>query len=158
MDTRKLIILLALAGGLYLMNKHKKYIELPRGIRNHNPLNIRENSATDYDWEGERATDDDKSFEEFTNPVYGIRAGARILASYQRRGLITLEQIISTWAPATENDTESYISSMVQSTGLLPYSQVQPEHYPALFAAMIKHENGIQPYSMELIEAGVAMA
>ncbi|KEQ15660.1 hypothetical protein GZ77_03500 [Endozoicomonas montiporae] len=141
-----------------MLHKAKQYTNLPRGIRNNNPLNIRENAGTDYQWEGERIKDDDPEFEEFTNPVYGIRAGARVLASYRRRGVVTLGDIIATWAPPTENDTESYINGVAQATGLQPYNTVEPNHYPALIAAMIRHENGIQPYSMELIRTGVALA
>lgn len=67
----------------------------PRGIRNNNPLNIREASKGGDQWVGERKTDDDKSFEEFISPEYGIRAVAKILKRYfDRYGLVTLDDII----------------------------------------------------------------
>ena len=56
------------------MNKSDK--RLTRGERNNNPGNIRQ---TDADWIGERATDSDPAFEEFTTPEDGIRALARLL-------------------------------------------------------------------------------
>ncbi len=147
--------LLVAVGGLWMMNK---YLNLPRGIRNNNPLNIRENETSNDQWEGERVLDTDPDFEEFISPVYGIRAAVRVLKSYRRRGVVTLGDIITTWAPMTENDTASYIESVAQQTGLKPWATVTDIHYPALLKAMIKHENGIQPYSDELIKTGVSMA
>jgi len=154
-----------MTGGLLLLGalmisqrKLQLYKDQPRGIRNNNPLNIRENAQTDYEWQGERSTNDDAAFEEFIDPIYGIRAGARVLKSYRRRGIVTLADIVTTWAPPTENNTSSYIGSVAAATGLDRWTEIQEHHYPDLIAAMIHHENGIQPYSMELIKAGVTMA
>ena len=146
--------LVVIAGYLIKMN----VLTLPRGVRNNNPLNIRENQYSDSDWIGERITDDDKSFEEFTKPEYGIRAAARILNTYQRRDVVTLADIIATWAPPTENNTESYINSVSRKTGFDSWQVLGRDQWPDLLAAMIHHENGIQPYSMETIRAGVNMA
>lgn len=129
-----------------------------RGLRNNNPLNIRENQRTDYDWEGESLLNTDSDFEEFTSPEYGIRAAVKIFNSYRRRGVVTLEQIVSTWAPSIENNTAAYVQSVASSTGFAPDDEMMAAHYPALIAAMIKHENGLQPYSMELIKSGIALA
>lgn len=129
-----------------------------RGLRNNNPLNIRENQRTDYEWEGEAAIDLDADFEVFTSPEYGIRAAVKIFNSYRRRGVVTLEQIVSTWAPSSENNTAAYVQSVARNTGFAASDEMTAMHYPALIAAMIKHENGMQPFSMELIEAGIALA
>ncbi len=90
---------------------------IPRGIRNCNPLNIRIGNT----WLGERDNPDDTEFEQFVNITYGLRAGFVILRRYIRRyHLNTVQLIISRWAPRSENDTNSYISTVCSLTGLQP--------------------------------------
>ncbi|MGH1374600.1 MAG: structural protein [Cellvibrionaceae bacterium] len=134
-----------------------KTVNLVRGLRNNNPGNIRENQRVDYDWEGEAANDTDSEFEEFVSPEYGVRAMVRILRSYRNRGVTTLGEIISTWAPAIENDTGSYINSVSQKTGLSAVDEVTELNYLPLVKAIIRHENGLQPYSDELLKHGIEM-
>lgn len=87
----------------------------PRGIRNNNPLNIRIGNT----WLGERPHPTDKAFEEFVSMEYGIRAAFMILRRYIRRyGLNTIPQIVSTWAPSSENDTQKYIEVVCQCSGI----------------------------------------
>lgn len=135
-----------------------KPINTIRGFRNNNPLNIRENDRINYDWEGEAFADSDGEFEEFTSPEYGIRAATRILKSYQKRGLDTVPEIIGSWAPEIENDTQGYIENILDWTGFNMGDYIGVSKYPVLLAAMIRQENGSQPYSMELINQGVSMA
>lgn len=93
----------------------------PRGIRNCNPGNIREPKSDKTQWQGERATDDDKSFEEFDTMEHGIRALMVILRTYMKRhGLITIRQIIHRWAPPNENNTTAYINTVAKRTGAGP--------------------------------------
>ena len=90
---------------------------LPRGIRNNNPLNIRIGNT----WLGERSNPTDTSFEEFVSMAYGLRAGFIILRRYIRRyHRNTIQQIIETWAPVTENATQKYVDCVCQRTGLRP--------------------------------------
>ncbi len=134
-------------------------MSLPRGVRNNNPGNIRENQRTDYDWEGEHVADLDSEFEEFKSAVYGIRAMARILKSYARRGVVYLVDIIYTWAPPSDgNDVRAYLEHVEKLTGIQGNQRVTEKDYPKLIAAIIKHENGINPYTMAYIEKGVALA
>ncbi len=127
-----------------------------RGIRNNNPMNIREDMRTDYDWIGEAAADYDPDFEEFDAPEYGIRAGVRILRTYkEKHGLNTISGIISRWAPETENDTQSYIKSVSQRLSLDENQQLSVGQYPDLVKAIIYHENGVQPYTDNIIQTGV---
>ena len=127
----------------------------PRGIRNHNPGNIR---RSDDDWEGLAPVQRDDSFFQFVNPVYGIRAMARILDSYRNRGVDTIKEIISTWAPASENNTAAYVASVVSQTGIGENQYVTRADYADLIEAIIRHENGQQPYSRQLINQAIAMA
>lgn len=79
---------------------------LPRGLRNNNPLNIKKGSS----WKGERLGSTDKTFEEFIDIIFGLRAGFRLLDKYINvDGCNTIEKIISKWAPSTENATQKYI-------------------------------------------------
>lgn len=142
-----------IAVGLYMMTSKE-----PRGIRNNNPLNIRENHLIDYDWVGEHELDLDSEFEEFTTPLYGIRAGARILKNYRNNhGLFSVSAIINRWAPPSENNTQSYINSVSNKLDVSPSDALEISDYPALIAAIIHHENGKQPYSMEQINTGFSM-
>lgn len=82
--------------------------QLPRGIRNNNPGNIRHGA----NWLGlnTNGQDIDSSFCVFTAPVYGIRALAKVLINYKRiHGLNTVRQIVSRYAPPNENQTTAYI-------------------------------------------------
>ena len=106
-----------------------------------NLLNIRYNKANN--WQGQ--TGSYKGFAQFENTDYSIRAGVKILRSYRMRNIKTIRQIIETFAPATENDTEKYIISVCKWTG---YSASQEVSSPVIasmvLASMIRMETGIQ--------------
>lgn len=87
----------------------------PRGVRNNNPLNIRSGSH----WIG-LAERQDKDFCTFVAIEWGVRAAVKILRSYARRGIHTVADIIQTWAPPIENDTNKYIQIVCSRTGFLP--------------------------------------
>lgn len=125
----------------------------PRGIRNHNPGNIR---AGD-NWRGMVGTDD-AGFVVFDSPAYGIRAMQRILNSYRARGVNTVRAIINTWAPPNENNTSAYVDHVAKVLGVAPDEILPVERDASLIAAIIKHENGAQPYSRAEIEQGRALA
>jgi hypothetical protein len=127
----------------------------PRGIRNNNPGNIR--ADENFTWNGQVGVDD-KGFVIFDKPENGIRATGRNLDSYAIRGVDTIEEIIATWAPRNENNTESYIQAVESGTGWNRNSILSRAHYPELVKAIIKHENGKQPYSDELIQYGLGLA
>lgn len=127
---------------------------LPRGIRNNNPGNIEANSIN---WSGK--VGDDGRFVKFDSMQNGVRALAILLINYyQKHGLVTVEQIISRYAPSIENNTDSYVSSVsayvgVQSDDVLDLSV----HLKAMVEAIIRHENG-QDIAVYDIERGVRLA
>ena len=129
-----------------------------RGIRNNNPGNIRHGEK----WEGLSDKQTDSSFCVFKTPEYGIRAMAKILLNYQKKyGLKTIKQIISRWAPPNENNTQSYIKSVSAAVGVLPDDEISLNNkniMMSLIKAIIKHENGEQPYSEEQILNGINLA
>lgn len=134
--------------------------ELPRGVRNNNPLNIRESKDDRTQWEGEHALDLDKSFEEFSHPVYGFRAGARVLRSYSRQGYKTLSEMIHRFAPPNENNTELYVQQVSRWTGIKANQTVDVynnEQLAKLLHAMSRKEVGSY-YGINMAREGVAMA
>lgn len=125
-----------------------------RGLRNNNAGNIRHGDK----WQGMSDTQTDKSFIQFTDPIYGIRAINRILRTYQRRGINTVSGVISRWAPPNENDTGAYISAVASKLNVEPNEVIDLEIFaPELTEAIIKHENGLQPYDVATINQGVTM-
>ncbi|MAA87919.1 MAG: structural protein [Haliea sp.] len=126
---------------------------LPRGIRNNNPGNIR---ATGTQWAGQVGRDPD--FVVFSDPVYGIRAMVRILRSYRARGIVSMGDIIATWAPPHENDTQGYVAFVERETGLGRRQTIGEAEYPALIGAITRKENSINPYSAPQYAAGIAAA
>ena len=126
----------------------------PRGIRNNNPGNIRHSTTT---WQGQAAQQTDPSFVQFDTPEAGIRAISHILASYANRGITTVQDIINTWAPPSENDTQAYIDAVTGQMGVAPNEQVTATNKADLIAAIIQHENGQQPYNIDQIDTGIAM-
>ena len=129
----------------------------PRGIRNNNPLNIRIGNT----WLGERSNPTDQEFEEFVSMEFGLRAAFMILRRYIRRyGKNTVSSIISTWAPASENNTIRYIDTVCDRTGLTPTQPIQYEDgltMCKLVYAMAIVECG-QPVDMKVIEKAYKMA
>jgi hypothetical protein len=129
---------------------------LPRGIRNNNPGNI--DRRPGVKWQG--MADDqstDSRFVVFKGPEWGLRAIARVLRTYQQRGNVTIAQIISTWAPPSENNTNAYIAAVSNEVGIPPNAPVSAANIPGIVAAIVRHENGQQPYPPEVIARGVEL-
>jgi len=57
---------------------------------------------------------------EFGSMEEGLAALDKNLKGYKRKGINTLEGVISTWAPPNENDTKAYIAHVARVTGLDP--------------------------------------
>lgn len=135
----------------------KRPTTIPRGIRNNNPLNIRIGNT----WLGERANPTDPSFEEFVALEYGVRAAFVILRRYIRRyHKDTIASIVSTWAPAVENQTQKYIDAVSDQMGidpLLPIKYEDKETMCNLVEAMAKVECG-RPIDIAVIHKGYDMA
>lgn len=135
-------------------------MSIPRGIRNNNPGNIDRNATA---WQGMAADQSsDPRFVVFNSPEYGIRAMAKVLMSYGAKyGIDTVRGVINRWAPPNENDTEAYIVHVAETLGVGPDTHISlssPSVLVVLVAAIIKHENGQQPYDQPTIAKGVGMA
>lgn len=134
-------------------------IETPRGVRNRNPGNIRHSKVR---WVGEADDQPDPDFVTFYNPEYGIRAMCLVLLSYQAYdGCKTIRQLISRWAPPSQNDTEAYVAEVSRACGLGPDAPANVQTVAVmrpLVEAIIRQENGEQPYPPELILDGLRIA
>ncbi|EPC5193293.1 hypothetical protein ACRZZR_000772 [Edwardsiella piscicida] len=122
------------------------------GFRNHNPGNLRDASNT---------TGKNGGFSTFANDADGMAAMARQLMLYGDRGNNTLDGIIHTYAPRSENNTRAYIDSVSKSTGLGERQRIDlhdPEVLKTLMAAMIKHESGTQPYTEDDLSNSIRTA
>jgi len=127
----------------------------PRGIRNNNPGNIRHGEK----WQGMAAEQKDAAFVTFISPEYGIRAMVKLFASYRDRyGLMSISQIIGRYAPPSENDTAAYIAAVSKEIDTPKDARLGVDDYPGFIAAVIRHENGQQPYPLSTITAGIALA
>lgn len=125
-----------------------------RGIRNSNPGNIR---RTRDKWRGLREGQTDPEFFQFTEMRWGYRALLRVLRNYrEKHGCLSIKDLISRWAPATENHTGDYIAAVCEKL------QVPTTYEPdvndkdsmcALAAAISEVENGV-PAVMADVEAG----
>lgn len=114
--------------------------QLPRGIRNHNPLNI----VIGNDWKGEVPNTDGR-FEQFESDFYGYRAALILIRKYiEKYNLRTISQIVSRWCP---DDNASDYASIVSSQAYIPLhkelSFSSKEEICDIVHAMTYVENGV---------------
>ena len=145
------------------MIKLKK--QLPRGLRNRNPLNIRKG---DQLWKGQ--TGNDGTFCIFLENKWGYRAAFRILNTYNTKyHIYSVRQIISRWAPERDgNNTRGYIQRVceiacLKETDIIvadSHDVEQQEDVKFLVQAMACVENGCGEscISMNEIDEGYALA
>lgn len=130
----------------------------PRGVRNNNPGNIMKGGDN---WQGE-VQGNDPRYATFATPEAGIRAMGKTLLTYQEKhGLNSVEAIIARWAPATENNTAAYVATVAKEMGVKPDAALNlrdGDTLAKLTRAMIRVENGNQPYSDQQIATGLAAA
>lgn len=120
-----------------------------RGIRNNNPGNLRA---------APNAVGNDGSFPIFSSANDGLAAMSRQLQLYGGRGNNTPYGIIHTYAPSSENNTQAYINAVTKDTGFGTHDKLNlsdPAVLKRLMTAMIRHENGSQPYSEADIDSGI---
>ena len=118
-------------------------MKMTRGYKNCNPGNIERSKDV---FQGEVVPSQDKRFKQFQNMAYGYRAMFVTLDTYRKRGLDTIEKIVSSWAPPVENHTDLYISSVERWSGVprdKRLTQFSGEDYIQIVAAMSRMENGI---------------
>lgn len=122
-------------------------MDLARGMRNNNPLNIRKGN----NWQGERPSQSDREFEEFVSMEFGVRAAIKLIMNYINgsvaggRPCNTIDKLISRWAPTTENNTRAYIETVEHLTGINRYQRIYANNrdmITRIVMAMAKVETG----------------
>jgi hypothetical protein len=115
------------------------------GERNNNPLNIRYVSGTC--WKGSlplRGGLEGSAFVRFSSLEWGLRAAFCILRTYRDKyKLVCIEDIITRWAPPTENDTRRYICDCCKLTGFGGKERLTENDWPRLVGAMARLESGM---------------
>ena len=127
---------------------------MTRGIRNCNPLNIRRVAGTHWRGEDFYPAVHDKQFVQFRSMEWGLRAAFCLLRTYRDKyKLVCIEDIITRWAPPTENDTRKYICDCCKLTGFGGKERLTENDWPRLVKAMARIECGAI-LSEETIEQG----
>lgn len=128
------------------------------GYKGCNPLNVR---ASSDKWKGSIGSSDN-GYVIFSTPMDGIRAAATVIKNYGTKyGINTVRDIVSRYAPASENPTDDYIANVCKGTGYQPDEKLDtknPEVLKKLVTAMMRQEIGDVPYSEETINEGVQRA
>lgn len=124
------------------------------GLRNHNPVNLRSASnETGKVFAGKSGT-----FSRFGSDEDGLAAASRQLFLYGDRGKHSLQDVIKTFAPSSENNVDAYIQDVARDSGFKPGENIDlhsPDVLKRLLPAMIKHEQGTQPFSQKEIDTGI---
>ena len=126
--------------------------ELPRGLRNNNPGNIRQNSDV---FQGEKVPSSDQAFKQFKTMAYGYRAVFCVLRTYYRNyGLKTIRGLIERWALGDNNNTSLYVSLVSSYSGIPaddPIDIRSREQMIRIVAAMSRVENGREAVMSDVI-------
>lgn len=119
-------------------------MKVPRGIRNKNPGNL---IISAIPWYGKVPVNKntDGKFEQFVMMEFGIRAMMMdIRSDIRKKGMDTVQKLISSYAPPNENDTKSYINAVAKSIGIGKDNPLTSDRKTLtdLVGAIIQHENG----------------
>lgn len=133
-------------------------LELKRGERNHNPLDLEDFGIP---WEG--LTGRDGPYCVFIDDLRGIRAAARDLhTKWGKDGLRTFSDIVPKFAPSTDhNDVPAYVEHLTELTGIgadEPLDLDQLSELASVVRAFICHEQGRCIYPGDLILQACAEA
>lgn len=131
-----LLAIMVIIGGIVAYKKSN----MPLGIRNNNPGNLKDVGIS---WQGR--TGQNQGFVVFDKMENGVRAMTLdITNDYYVDGLKTIRQLISVYAPSSENNTESYVQHVAGKVGVNPDTPLIPlePYLHDLISAMIYHENG----------------
>lgn len=132
--------------------------DAPRGIRNNNPGNLK---LTNIKWNGKFPNEQntDRTFEMFLTPEYGIRAMIKDLKHDIDKGKKTVPQLITEYAPPSENDTEAYIDKVCKDLKVSRTAQLLATRNTLLLLvkSISRIENGGNYISAELFDKAYAM-
>lgn len=127
-----------------------------RGLRNNNPGNIKWSSANN--WVGQTGRDD-AGFVIFDKPDNGVRALSRVLDSYERAGVNTIDAIVRRYTAGDSQLAQANYSAFLQSRLGVAGNFVLNKflHRYPLIAGIIQFENGSNPFTKSQIERWMAL-
>ncbi|CAI0818517.1 lytic transglycosylase [Serratia proteamaculans] len=138
--------------------QHAQSASAPRGIRNNNPGNLNyvgQNGAALENHATPRFARFNSAFEGFAALGKQIKAyynGTSKAAGYQK--LQSVEDIISRFAPASENNTQGYIDKLSKMLGVGRGESLNihdPQVLATLMNGITQIENGKNPYAPEMV-------
>lgn len=138
--------------------------KIPLGVRRNNPGNIDYNP--DCLWVGLVLPHDGHRFCYFEGPEYGIRAMAKLITNYARKRHIdgtpidTVFKAVHRWAPPAENHSDIYakfVAARCDCTENEKIDFTQPDFLFHMIKAMIRMENGYEPYEDSIIRKGISL-
>jgi hypothetical protein len=133
---------------------------MSRGFDCNNPMDLEVNEH--FCWQGEirPTTDPSGVLCDFDTPISGLRAGALDLYNQQAlHSLNTWTEVITKYAPPSENDTEAYIAAMCAGTGVGPNDQIDlsdPSFLAKACHLVIIQEQGKDPYINGEVEKAIS--
>lgn len=143
---------LMLAAGIALTAFCVESRGAPVGIENNNPGNIRFNKNNK--WAGQDGQN--KGFCKFSAPEYGVRAVYKIIDKKDGK---TVRQIISAYAPPSENSVDNYLKVVKRESGMnageVVNSKIEKEK---LVRAILIMESGKGKISENDIAKGIRLA
>lgn len=115
---------------------------MPRGIRNNNPGNI-EDGTFARALPGYKGSDG--RFAIFESPDHGLQAMDALLTSYGRRGLKSVNDVVSRWAPSLDGNNVGAYAQFVANGGdpNAPIDLNNPEVRRGVALRMAQFENGM---------------
>jgi len=141
-----------------------KPADLPRGIRNNNPGNIR---LSRVKWVGQ-IDGADNEFVTCEHPMWGLRMIGKVLLIYHHyrtasdgSAIDTVQEVIDRWAPPSENDTDAYAAHVRDLLNVEKGEVIDLDERPVLVTlmrAIVKHENGSDPYPERWYELAAELA
>lgn len=121
----------------------------PKSVRNKNPGNLRFIRTNPFNGQ---TGDDGQGYGVYSSLLLGTRAAFLNLRNYfTRDGLDTVREIITKWAPHSENPTTAYIDFVCGQLGVGPDQALRYDvHSRSLIKAIARFEAGYQPWTDQL--------
>lgn len=95
-----------------------------------------------------------RGFGQYDTMESGGRAMGHQLQKYWNAGKRSVSDIVSTYAPATENDTSGYINGVAGELNVLPDDQIDlPNRMGELMYAMIFREQAQRPFDVATLQS-----
>ncbi len=116
-------------------------------------------------WQGLAPDQPDATLCKFISPEMGLRAPIKNLLTYGNRGWNTTRKIITEWVPpdptGDQNPTEQYIKNVCEWCGWDADDQLELDSADTmrpLIKAIVRQENGTEPYSDSVIDNAMRLA